>query len=302
MELKKRFTLSLKNSLRFLPDRTYINLYYYAKFGGFPDIDNPRTFNEKIQWMKLNYQDPRLSNLVDKLEVRSFVQKIIGAEYLVPLIEVFDTVEDFAKADLPNEFVVKCTHDSQSTHVCSSKEAFEIDVVVDELRVALRRNWFWQGREWAYKNCKPRIIVEEYLKEPGKTTPNDYKFYCFNGKVEMVQTDTDRFESRHAQQYYSPTWESYGDWDRYTVEECNQMGKPHLLEQMIELSERLAAGFPHVRVDWYCIEGSPLFGELTFYTGGGFDPFHSQENKLDDWLDKKLGELLVLPVRANGAW
>lgn len=294
MNLKKRFTLSLKNNLRFLPDRFYVSLYYFAKFGGRPNIDRPVTFNEKIQWVKLNYRNPELPRLVDKFEVRHFVEERIGSEYLVPCYGVFENEKDYLDASLPDTYVVKCTHDSQSTHVCDDKSSFDVERTAKELAVALKRNWYWQGREWAYKDCKPRIIAEAYLQEPGKHTPNDYKFYCFDGKVKMVQADTDRFASNHKQQYFSPDWESLGDWDNYKVPDEDLISKPEQLERMIALSEILSAGFPHVRVDWYSIEGKLYFGELTFYTGGGFDPFHAQENKLSDTLDKYLGDCFVL--------
>lgn len=300
MKLKKRFTLSLKNNLRFLPDKAYINLYYFAKLGYLPDLKDPKTFNEKLQWMKLNYKDSRLASLVDKYEVRHFVEEKIGRQYLIPIYGVFDSVEDFLSAELPNRFVVKCTHDSQSTHVCSDKTAFDFDEAASDLRVAMRRNWYWQGRELAYKDCKPRIIVEKYLQDSHRETPNDYKFYCFDGKAAMVQVDVDRFSNGHRQQYFSPEWESYGDWERSEVPSDQLMERPDGLELMIELSEKLSQGFPHVRVDWYFVEGIPLFGELTFYTGGGFDPFHSCEDNRSDWLDRMLGDRFVLPPEGDG--
>ncbi len=160
----------------------------------------------------------------------------------------------------------------------------------------MRRNWFWQGREWAYKDCKPRIIVEKYLKDSAHITPNDWKFYCFDGKVKMVQCDVDRFGSNHVEQFFSPEWESYGDWDTFSVPEDQLLERPEAYQEMLDLSESLAEGFRHVRVDWYCIDGIPLFGELTFYTGGGFDPFHSREDRSSDPLDRYLGDFIFLPI------
>lgn len=295
MNNKKRFTLALKNSLRFLPDRAYVSLYYWAKFQGLPDINNPKTFNEKLQRYKLYYKNPQLPSLVDKYCVREYVSDIIGEDYLTQLYGVYESAEDFLNADLPESFVAKCTHDSQSTHVCVDVSTFDISGAAHDLKIALKRNWYWQGREWAYKQCKPRIVVEEYLKEPGRNTPNDYKFYCFDGKVKMIQTDTDRFESCHSQQYFAPDWTSFGDWDYYDIPAEDLVKEPVDLRHMIELSEKLAEEFPHVRVDWYYIEGKLYFGELTFYTGGGFDPFHAKEKKLEDKLDKYLGDCFNLP-------
>lgn len=295
MNLKKRFTLSLKNNLRFLPDRAYINLYYKFKLGYFPDIDNPKMFNEKLQWMKLNYRDERLPHLVDKSEVREYVRERIGEQYLVPMLGLYQHPEEIDWDALPKAFVVKCTHDSQSTFVCDGAGRFDAKDVTKRLAVALKRNWYWQGREWAYRDCKPRVIVEQYLREPGKLAPNDYKCYCFNGKVAMIQADADRFTECHKEQFFSPEWESWGDWDHSKIPDEDIIEAPSRLSDMIRLSEALSEDFPHVRVDWYCFGETLLFGELTFYTGGGFDPFHAKEDCRNDALDRYLGDLFVLP-------
>lgn len=297
MKLRKRFTLSLKNNLRFVPDEAYMCVYFKAKLHYEPDFEDPHTFNEKLQWYKLHYRNPVLTTLADKYAVRSFVEEFAGPEYLVPLYGVYDSVEAIDLSKLPDRFVLKCTHDSQSTFVCTDKARFNFESVKKRLDVAMRRNWYWQGREWAYLDIVPRIVAEAYLDEPGRETPTDYKFYCFNGKVALVQTDADRFTD-HDMQYFSPGWERRGDIDR-EVSDRESTVKPDNYELMLELSERLSASFPHVRVDWYNIEGRPYFGEMTFYTGGGFDPFYALEEK-PDRLDRELGDLFVLP--REDAW
>lgn len=292
MKLKKRFTLSLKNNLRFLPDEAYMRLYFKAKLHYNPDFENPHTFNEKLQWYKLNYHNPVLTTLADKYSVRSFVEERIGSEYLIPLYGVYSSVQDVDLAELPEKFVLKCTHDSQSTFVCTDKASFNFENAKARLSAAMRRNWYWQGREWAYFDIEPRIVAEAYLDEPGRETPTDYKFYCFDGKVALVQTDADRF-SNHEMQYYSPEWVQRGDIN-CEVSNLPPMAKPENYELMLSLTGALAAGFPHVRVDWYNICGKPYFGEMTFYTGGGFDPFYASERQ-PDRLDRELGELFVIP-------
>ncbi len=292
MKLRKRFTLSLKNNLRFIPDKTYMRMYFKAKLHYEPDFENPRTFNEKLQWYKLHYRNPALVSLVDKYDVRLFVEESIGSEFLVPLYGVYDSVDEIDLNRLPDRFVLKCTHDSQSTFICTDKDLFDFEDVRKRLRVAMRRNWYWQGREWAYMDIVPRIVAEAYLDERGRETPTDYKFYCFDGKVALVQTDVNRFAD-HDMQYFSPGWERRGDIDR-EVSDREPTIKPDNYELMLELSEKLSANFPHVRVDWYNIEGKPYFGEMTFYTGGGFDPFYSLE-KRPDRLDRELGDLFILP-------
>lgn len=292
MKLKKRFTLSLKNNMRFIPDKTYMRIYFKSKLHYELDYDNPCTFNEKLQIYKLYYQNPILNSLVDKFAVRSYVEEHIGNDYLVPLYGVYDSVKHLDIAELPEQFVLKCTHDSQSTFVCRDKATFDYEIVKKRLSVALRRNWYWQGREWAYRNVKPRIIAEAYLNETGRETPTDYKFYCFDGRVALVQTDADRFTD-HDMQYYSPEWIQRGDIN-FEVSDREPMPKPMNYDLMVKLSEELSAGFPHVRVDWYNIDGKPFFGEMTFYTGGGFDPFYAKEEQ-PDRLDRELGQIFNLP-------
>lgn len=293
MKLKKRFTLSLKNNLRFIPDEAYMRLYFKAKLHYEPDFECPKTFNEKLQWYKLNYHNPVLTQLADKYGVRSFVEQRIGSEYLVPLFGVFNAAEEIDLDKLPEKFVLKCTHDSQSTFVCTDKSNFDFVEAKKRLNVALHRNWYWQGREWAYLGITPRIVAEAFLDEPGRATPTDYKFYCFDGKAALVQTDADRF-TNHEMQYFSIEWEQRGDID-HEVSEHEPTVKPENYELMLELSEKLSDGFPHVRVDWYNISGKPYFGEMTFYTGGGYDPFYALEEQ-PDRLDRELGDLFVLPT------
>lgn len=292
MRLKKRFVLSLRNNLRFIPDEAFMRMCFKAKLHYNPDFEDPRTFNEKLQWCKLHYRNPELVRLADKYGVRSFVEERVGAEYLVPLYGVYESVEEIDLDDLPERFVLKCTHDSQSTIVCTNKSNFDFEDVKKRLRTALRRNWYWQGREWAYKGIIPRIVAEAYLDEPGRETPTDYKFYCFDGVVALVQTDANRFTA-HDMQYFTPGWEQRGDID-HEVSDRKPTEKPENYELMLELAEKLAVGLPHVRVDLYNIAGRPYFGEMTFYTGGGFDPFYANEEQ-PDRLDCELGGLFMLP-------
>ena len=272
MKLKKRFALSLRNNLRFIPDEDFIRMCFRAKLHYKLDLDHPRTFNEKLQWCKLHYHNPVLTTLVDKFEVRSFVRERIGDEYLVPLYGVYDSVEEIDIDELPEKFVLKCTHDSQSTIVCTDKSIFDFEVAKKRLRTALQRNWYWQGREWAYKDIAPRVVAEAYIDEPGR--------------------HADRFTA-HDMQYFTPCWAQHGDIN-HEVSNRKPTEKPENYDLMLRLAETLASDLPHVRVDLYNIAGNPFFGEMTFYTGGGFDPFYSDE-KQPDRLDCELGELFVLP-------
>lgn len=292
MRLKKRIALSLRNSMRWIPDETFLRMRFKAKLHYKLDLDHPKTFNEKLQWCKLHYHNHDLTTLVDKYGVRSFVEERIGLEYLVPLYGVYDSVEEIDLNELPEKFVLKCTHDSQSTIVCTDKSRFNFENAKKRLRIALQRNWYWQGREWAYKDITPRVVAEAYLDEPGRQTPTDYKFYCFDGKAALVQTDADRFTA-HDMQYFTPNWEQCGDID-HQVSDRKPTEKPENYDLMLNLAEILVKDFPHVRVDLYNIAGKPYFGEMTFYTGSGFDPFYAKEEH-PDRLDCELGSKLNLP-------
>lgn len=282
----------MKDILKFIPTRPYLKTYFKAKLGYSLSLNNPKTYNEKLQWMKLNYHNPLLHRLVDKYEVRDYVSKRIGEEYLVPLIGIYDSVEEFLSADLPNEFVVKCTHDSQSTHICTDKSVFDFDRVAMELDRSLHRDWFWQSREWAYREVRPRIIVEGYLREEGHLSPNDYKLYFFDGVCKLIQCDADRFENKD-EQLFDCDWICLGTANSPDVPE-RIISRPAAFDEIMQLSSVLAARLPHVRVDWYCIDGHPYFGELTFYTGGGFEPFYS-DSQHPDKLDLMLGDFFKLP-------
>lgn len=286
-----------KNAFRFVPDVLYLNLYFKAKLGYTLDLSNPLTYNEKLQWMKLNYHDSRLPLLVDKYAVRSYVEERIGADYLVPLIGLFDTVQDFLAFDLPDEFVAKCTHDSQSTCICSDKKSFDFSKAALKLNKAMKRNWYWQSREWAYKSVRPRVLVEKYLRDGSHLSPTDYKLYFFNGVCHLIQSDVDRFEDKD-EQWFTPDWKCRGSLTSRDIPK-KIIEPPSCLQEMLQLSSILADDFPHVRVDWYCIDGSPYFGELTFYTGGGFDAFYPKKRGIADELDMELGSLFELPNRLS---
>ena len=282
----------IKDFFKFIPDRTYIKIHFYLKMGYIPNLESPVTFNEKLQWYKLNYHNPILKSLVDKYEVRNFIESKIGSEFLSKMYGIYDSVEDFLQSDLPERFVVKCTHDSQSTHICRDKKTFDFDAACMDLRRAMQRSWYWQGREWAYKDCVPRVMVEEYLEDGGKFCPDDYKFYCFDGKCELIQFNTGRFDGVPCR-YFTPEWKYIAD-ENGVRRECDAVDSPVALKKMIQLSEVLASGFPHVRVDWYCIGERLVFGEMTFYTGSGFDPMDRSRKGRSEPLDVEMGQKMNL--------
>lgn len=275
-----------KKFFNWLPDRLYLKLVYWAETGKKLNLKNPQTFNEKLQWLKLYDRNPLYIKLVDKYEVRKYIAETIGKEYLIPLIGVYNNVEEIDWESLPNQFVLKCTHGSGANIICSDKSKLDIEDAKKKLKKWMKKNWFWFGREWPYKNVKPRIICEKFISDKGYT-PDDYKVLCFNGKARLIEVHIDRY-TMHKQDFYDIHWNktniSQGGTNSNLIYE-----KPKCLKEMINLSEKLASDMFHVRIDWYIVKGKLYFGEITFYDGSGFTTFDKDD---DDYL---LGSWLKLP-------
>lgn len=276
--------LGCKGLLNWIPDKPYLKMVFKANVNMKLDLKNPKTFNEKLQWLKLNDRKSEYTKLVDKYEVRNYIEKTIGKEYLIPLIGIWDKFDDIDFDKLPNKFVLKCTHDSGSVFICTNKSTFNIKEVKKKINKALKKNYFYVAREWPYKNVKPRIICEKFI-EGKNTTPDDYKFLCFNGKVKLIEVHIDRFEN-HKQDFYDENWNKTsisqdGTTSTYIKE------KPKQFEEMIKLSEKIAKNKYHVRVDWFISGEKIYFGEITFYDGAGFDAFDNLDDDylIGSWID-----------------
>ncbi|WP_438569224.1 ATP-grasp fold amidoligase family protein [Cetobacterium sp.] len=238
-------------------------------------MDNPITYNEKLQWLKLNDKKDEYTNLVDKIEVRNYIKKLIGEEYLVPLIGIYNKANDIDFNNLPKKFVIKCNHDSGNIWICKNKKNFDIEKTKKEINKALKKNYYYQGYEYPYKNITPKILIEEYLEDNETKDLYDYKFFCFSGKVKTLFIASNRqkdvrfdffdtnFNKLEVMQYYKNS-------KKY-------IKKPKNFEKMIELSEILSQKIKHVRVDFYEVNGKILFGELTFYHFGGFKKFTPED-------------------------
>lgn len=281
---------------RFIPDKLFLKMWYRARIGRRLNLKEPETFNEKIQWLKLYDHNPIYPILVDKYDVKQYISDTIGKEYVIPTIGVWDRVEDIDFSSLPDQFVLKCTHDSGSTIVCKNKLEFNPDVAKEKLKYKLSKSMFWWGREWAYKEVKPRIICEKYISdsdEPGNHGDEltDYKFMCFNGKMKCAFTGTNRFKEGGLRvTFFDREWNRMPFIRHYPAAD-EDIPKPVQYKKMMELAEKLSVGIPFVRVDFYETCGKVFFGELTLYPGCGFEEFSPEE-----W-DYKLGEWLVLPER-----
>jgi hypothetical protein len=269
-----------------MPDKVYLKLIYRCETGKKLHLANPINFNEKLQWLKLYDRNPDYSTYVDKYEVRNYIRNTIGEKYLIPLIHVYESVPDIQWNALPDKFVLKCTHGSGSNIICSDKSKLNIDDSIIKLNRWMRKNWYWLGREWPYKNVKPRIVCETFISE-SDNTPDDYKVLCFNGKARLIEVHIDRYVN-HTQDFYDT------EWNKTTISQGSKTSnfvykKPHQFEKMIQLSEQLAYNMRHVRIDWFMVRDKLYFGEITFYDSSGFDLFGSEEDNclLGSWIDLK---------------
>jgi hypothetical protein len=275
-----------KGFLNWIPDRQYLQLVYRIMMRKPLNIDQPASFNEKLQWLKLNDRNPAYSAYVDKYEVRAHIEETLGTQYLVPLIKVFDSVEQVDWDSLPTKFALKCTHGSGTNIICTDKGKLDIPSSRVKLRKWLGTNWYWYGREWPYKYIKPRIICENFISDLEKS-PDDYKVLCFNGKAKLIEVHLDR-HGNHQQDYYDLEWNKTGISQEGTRSDITK-NRPPQLERMIQLSERLAAPMRHVRIDWFIVKEQLYFSEITFYDASGFVPFDNEADDflLGSWLDLK---------------
>lgn len=274
---------------RLIPDRIYLQIVYFKHFRRFINFNNPKTFNEKIQWLKLNYRNEEYTKLVDKYRVKQYITKLIGEEYVIPTLGVWNNVDDIDFKSLPEKFVLKCNNDSGGIVICKNKKDFDEAKAKSFLKERLKNNGYWYGREWPYKNVKPCIIAEKYMEDSISKDIKDYKFFCFNGSMEFFDIDIDRFIEHRANYYdrngnFLPFGKTYCPPD-YT----KKIEMPKNLDKMIELAETISHNTVLSRIDFYEIDGQVYFGEIIFYPGSGFSPF------TDEKWDYKLGDMIDLP-------
>ncbi len=272
--LLKRVGYSL---LYLIPDSIYVRLKYRKAFGRWPDLKNPRTFNEKLTWLKLNDHNPLYTRMVDKYEAKRYVADIIGEEYIVPTYGIWDRAEDIDFDSLPDKFVLKATHDSGRVIICRDKSTLDKNNAIREMRKSLCRNFYAVTREWPYKNVKPRIIAEKLLEVTDGGEIADYKVHNFNGVPKVILVCRDRFRETGLTEDFFDT-----DWKHIAVRRPGHPNAPELedkptkLLKMLELSEKLSKGYPFMRTDFYCVAGNVYFGEITLYPASASVPFIPQ--------------------------
>ena len=287
----------LKSSGQWLPDGVYLRLLYRFYMGKRLHLRNPQTFNEKLQWLKMFDHNPEYTKMVDKYSVKNYVSSIIGSEFLIPTLDVWDRPEEIEWDKLPKRFVLKTTHGggSDGVVICKDKDTLNREDVIKKLNLSLQQDVYKYYREWPYENVVHRIIAEEYIEpESGSNDLPDYKFFCFDGKVKCLFVATER--QKVGEDVKFDFFDA--DYNHLPFKQGHENAavvppKPNNFELMKELAEKLSKGIPHVRVDLYDIGSKVLFGELTFYHFGGLVPF-----KPEKW-DKWFGDFLTLPEKKN---
>lgn len=276
-----------KGALNFLPDKKFLEVVFKFRMGYKLNLKDPKTFNEKLQWLKLYDRNPQYTNMVDKAEAKRYVKNIIGEEYIIPTLGIYNKFDEINFANLPKQFVIKCTHDSGGLFICKNKDEIDFSAVKKKINKSLKRNYYKIRREWPYKNVKPRIIVEKYMVDESGVELKDYKFFCFNGKPMIMFVATDRgIDTRF--DFYDMNF-NHLDFTNGHPNSDKSIKKPIGFEKMKKLAEVLSKGIPHVRVDFYDINGKIYFGEFTFYHWSGFMPF------VPERYDRILGDMLELP-------
>lgn len=277
-------------ALKFLPNKPYLQLFYFATTGKFINFKNPKGFNEKLQWLKIHDKRSEYTKLVDKLAVREHIKEVLGEEYLFPLLGAWESFDAIDFEALPEQFVLKCNHDSGSTKVIKKKSALSNEDF-DELRKffsnRLKRDFYHAGREYPYKGIKPYIIAEQFMVDesaPEKSI-EDYKFFCFGGEPKLMFVSTDR--STDVKFDFFDMDFNHLDIVNIHPQSGKEIKKSEKFEEMKEIAAKLSKGMRHVRIDLYELNGKIYFGEYTFFHGGGFSVFYPEqwERKLGDWIE-----------------
>ncbi len=274
------------------PDAFYLKMLFKLRMGEKLDLKNPKSFNQKLQWLKLYNHNPAYTKMVDKYAVKEYVASKLGEQYIIPTIGVWETPEQIEWNKLPKQFVLKTTHGGGGggVAICKNINSFDKNKALQTLSVSMKSDIYKNLREWPYKGVKKQIIAEELLV-PEDGDLKDYKVLCFNGKPKLIEFHSGRFTDSHTQDFYDTDWHKMPiTQNGYGETSPTIAPKPELLEKMLGLCEILAAGMPHVRIDWYYCNGKLYFGEITFFDGSGFEKFdnYNDDLLLGSWIDLNL--------------
>lgn len=282
--------LNNKKLINWMPDELFLKLAFRAIMKKKLDIKNPKSYSEKLQWLKLYDRQPKYITMVDKYEVKKYVADLIGEEYIIPTLGVWDKFEDIDFDSLPNRFVLKCTHDSGGLVICKDKSKLDLKATRDKINKCLNTNFYYHGREWPYKNVRPRIIAEKYMEDKSSNELKDYKFFCFEGDPKAMFIASERGdETRETKfDFYDMNFKHLPFINGHPNSDTN-ISKPLGFEEMKHLASILSKDIPHIRVDFYDINGKIYFGELTLFHWSGLMPFEPES-----W-DYTFGEWIKLP-------
>lgn len=272
--------------LLWIPDKLYLKILYYIYLGKKLNLDKPSNFTEKMQWLKIYDRKDIYHNYVDKYLVRGVIKEKIGEEYLVPMIGVYDNINEIDWNELPKQFVLKATHTSGNVIVCKNKEELDIQQSKQKLEKWLKREYFSTFREWPYKNLKPRIICETFLSDDGEV-PLDYKILCLNGEPEIIMLHKGRFEE-HFIEYYDKDWNKLNIYSADYSYVSSVSEKPDNLDELLKIARILSEGLIQSRIDLYYVNKKVYFSEITFFSGAGFNRFYP------DSFDKYIADKMIL--------
>ena len=283
-------TFGHRGWFNWINDKTYLQIAYRIAMGKKLPLDNPQTYNEKLQWLKLYDRKPEYTLMVDKFEAKKYAASIIGEQHIIPTLGVWDRFDDIDFDKLPNQFVLKCTHDSGGLIICKNKTKLNKEKARSVINGCLKNNYYWGQREWPYKDVKPRIIAEKFMVDESGYELKDYKWFCFDGEPKALFIATDRGVKGEETKF------DFFDMDFNHLPFTNghpnankEIKRPAGFDKMRVLAEKLSKGIPHVRVDFYDINGHIYFGELTFSHWSGMTPFVPEE-----W-DYTFGSWIKLP-------
>lgn len=286
--------LARRGFFNWMPDEQYLIRMGKARLGYKMDLKHPKTFNEKIQWLKIHDRRSEYTMMVDKYLVKDYVGGVIGKKYIIPTIGVWDTARQIDFNKLPQKFVLKCNHNSGlGMCICRDKSRLNFDKVRKDIAKGLKEDIFYQSREWPYKNVRRCIIAEEYLEEEGKIVPEDYKVYCLNGKPEYIVIFHDRFveDRKPSESVYNTKWEKQNiSLDDHFAISDRYKDKPKCLNELLDICRKLSGGYPQMRLDFYIVKEQIYFGEITLHTASGFQPMIPKD------MDRLMGEKLKIDV------
>lgn len=289
----KFFDYLLKRNAKFITnDKLYLSLRWLCCKMSILRLDNPQTFCEKLQWIKLYDRNPIYTTYVDKVEVKKYVASIVGKDFVIPTIAVWDNVEDISFDNLPNSFVIKCNHNSGTGMcICRDKNKLNIEKVKRELSRGLAEDYYIINREWPYKNVPRKIFAEQFISSLNGEPLIDYKFFCFNGHPKYCQVIKDR-ETQETIDFFDTDWrhQDFIGLNRKAVFSERPIEKPQNYELMIEIAMKLSKGIPFSRIDLYNINGKIYFGEITLFPMSGLGNFRPKE------IDKKMGDMIKIDV------